>query len=161
MTYFKLERLAGKLKSRIDEEWKKIEYLDVIKKKDEFDDWPEFDGDDYFTQLQFYKECMDNLNVCFNILHLADEKISSTAILLNTEREKLQNLEKVVDNTRNRLKITKDEYGVRFDYTKLIELYEKQRQLVGELDESLFSLKISTNVEVPEDLDIFLSRYAN
>ena len=68
MTYLKLEISGRRLQNRAEEEWMKIEYFNPVKSKHgEGDDWVEFDGDDYFTQLQFYVKRTDRLIVKYVI----------------------------------------------------------------------------------------------
>ena len=161
MTYLKAEKMAFRLQERANDEWKKIEYFYPVKSKDsKGDDWVEFDGDDYFTQLQFYIDCCNNLTTVKNILHSYSE-VSSALILYNEECAKLEKLNKAVENVRNTLKSTNETVVPRIDFTKLLEIRDTQRKLVAELDDKCTSLKISTNVEIPEEVDIFLTKYGN
>ena len=161
MTYLKLEISGRRLQNRAEEEWRKIEYFNPVKSKhDEGDDWVEFDGDDYFTQLQFYIDCCNNLATVKHILYSYPE-VNAAVILYNEENSKLEKLNKAVENTRNHLKSTNENYIPRIDFTKLLEIRDNQRKLVAELDDKCTSLKISTNVEVPKELDEFLTKYGN
>ena len=52
MTYAKLERAAYRLRKRAEEEWKKLDAFYPAKNLKTTEDWVEFDGDDYFTQIE-------------------------------------------------------------------------------------------------------------
>lgn len=161
MTYAKLERLACRLRQRAEEEWKKLDGFYPVKKLDTQEDWVEFDGDDYFTQVKFYWDCLNVLTSIENIL-LDAREVSSMMVILKYENDILEKLDKEVNKTRSTMKSLNYETStIRIDFSKLLETYEKQRKIVASLEEDIQAKKLETNVEVNQEIMTFLDKYAN
>jgi hypothetical protein len=161
MTYAKLERLACRLRQRADEEWKKLDGFYPVKKLDTQEEWVEFDGDDYFTQIKFYWDCSNVLTSIENIL-LDAREVSSMVVILKYENDFLEKLGSEVNKTRSTMKSLNYETStIRIDFSKLLETYEKQRKLVASLEEDIQAKKLETNVEVSQEIMTFLDKYAN
>lgn len=161
MTYAKLERLACRLRQRTDEEWKKLDGFYPAKKLDTQEDWVEFDGDDYFTQIKFYWDCSNVLTSIENIL-LDAREVSSMMVILKYENDFLEKLDREVNKTRSTMKSLNYETStIRIDFSKLLETYEKQRKIVASLEEDIQAKKLETNVEVNQEIMTFLDKYAN
>jgi hypothetical protein len=161
MTYAKLERIACRLRQRADEEWKKLDGFYPAKKLDTQEDWVEFDGDDYFTQIKFYWDCSNVLTSIENIL-LDAREVSSMVVILKYENDFLEKLGMEVNKTRSTMKSLNYETStIRIDFSKLLETYEKQRKLVASLEEDIQAKKLETNVEVSQEIMTFLDKYAN
>lgn len=161
MTYFKLERAACRLRQRAEEEWKKLDGFYPAKSLNTQESWVEFDGDDYFTQVEFYRECANVLTSIENILLNARE-VSSMVVILKYENDILEKLDKEVSKTRSTMKSLNYETAtIRIDFSKLLEIYEKQRKLVATLEEDIQTKKLETNVEVSQEIMTFLDKYAN
>jgi hypothetical protein len=161
MTYAKLERIACRLRQRADEEWKKLDGFYPAKKLDTQEEWVEFDGDDYFTQIKFYWDCSNVLTSIENIL-LDAREVSSMVVILKYENDFLEKLGSEVNKTRSTMKSLNYETStIRIDFSKLLETYEKQRKLVASLEEDIQAKKLETNVEVSQEIMTFLDKYAN
>lgn len=161
MTYVKLERLACRLRQRADEEWKKLDGFYPAKKLDTQEDWVEFDGDDYFTQIKFYWDCLNVLTSIENIL-LDAREVSSMMVILKYENDILKKLDNEVSKTRSTMRSLNYETStIRIDFSKLLETYEKQRKIVASLEEDIQAKKLETNVEVNQEIMTFLDKYAN
>jgi len=161
MTYAKLERIACRLRQRADEEWKKLDGFYPAKKLDTQEDWVEFDGDDYFTQIKFYWDCSNVLTSIENIL-LDAREVSSMVVILKYEDDFLKKLDSEVNKTRSTMKSLNYETStIRIDFSKLLETYEKQRKIVASLEEDIQAKKLETNVEVSQEIMTFLDKYAN
>jgi hypothetical protein len=161
MTYARLERIACRLRQRADEEWKKLDGFYPAKKLDTQEEWVEFDGDDYFTQIKFYWDCSNVLTSIENIL-LDAREVSSMVVILKYENDFLEKLGSEVNKTRSTMKSLNYETStIRIDFSKLLETYEKQRKLVASLEEDIQAKKLETNVEVSQEIMTFLDKYAN
>lgn len=161
MTYAKLERAAYRLRKRAEEEWKKLDAFYPAKNLKTTEGWVEFDGDDYFTQIEFYRDCSNVLTSIENIL-LDAREVSSMVVILKYENDILEKLDREVNKTRSTMKSLNYETStIRIDFSKLLETYEKQRKLVASLEEDIQAKKLETNVEVSQEIMTFLDKYAN
>jgi predicted nuclease with TOPRIM domain len=83
-------------------------------------------------------------------------------VILKYENDILEKLDKEVSKTRSTMKSLNYETStIRIDFSKLLEIYEKQRKLVASLEDDIQTKKLETNVEVSQEIMTFLDKYAN
>lgn len=154
MTYSKFERLTERLYSRMLREQSELLGAGAVRLEKDIESTI-FEGDSYKTQFDFVEELYSKVNEAMAILN----KYSDVVIL-----SKSVELENKRIGALNALCEMYKKVGDSVSYMEPFDVFTKAakaRKNLAELQELLESKKLSTNVDVPEELAKYFDEYAN